>query len=93
MADILKSKEKEVIALHTQVKGLQSTVQGADGKITLLQFQLQKAKRVTAAAAVLTSSPTAVCTDVRTLDRLGTLFSFDLLCGKIFGFNSSLTLY
>ena len=92
MADILKSKEKEVIALHTQVKGLQSTVQGADGKITLLQFQLQKAKRVTAAtaAAVLTSSPTAVCTDVRTLDRLGTFFSFDLLCGEVLGFNSSL---
>ena len=40
MADILKDKEKEVTALHTQVKGLQNTVQGADGKITLLQFQL-----------------------------------------------------
>ena len=74
MADILKNKEIEVIALHTQVKGLQSTVKGADGKITLLQFQLQNAKRITAAAVVLTSSPTAVCTDVRTLDRLGTFF-------------------
>ena len=89
MADILKNKEKEVIALHTQVKGLQSTVKGADGKITLLQFQLQNAKRITA-VAVLTSSPTAVCTDVRTLDRSGTFFSFDLLCAEILGFNLSL---
>ena len=67
MADILKDKEKEVTALHTQVKGLQNTVQGADGKITLLQFQLQKAKRISAAAAAapaaaLTVSPSAPCT-------------------------------
>ena len=80
MADILKDKEKEVTALHTQVKGLQNTVQGADGKITLLQFQLQKAKRISAAAAVvaaaaatpvaaLTLSPMTICTDAQTLDR------------------------
>ena len=78
MADILKDKEKEVTALHTQVKGLQNTVQGADGKITLLQFQLQKAKRISAAApvaaaaaptAALTLSPIAICTDAQTLDR------------------------
>ena len=73
MADILKDKEKEVTALHTQVKGLQNTVQGADGKITLLQFQLQKAKRISAAAAApvaaLTLSPIAICTDAQILDR------------------------
>ena len=62
---------------YTQVKGLQNTVQGADGKITLLQFQLQKAKRISAAApvaaaapaAALTLSPIAICTDAQTLDR------------------------
>ena len=75
MADILKDKEKEVTALQTQVKGLQNTVQGADGKITLLQFQLQKAKRISAAAAAaapvaaLILSPIAICTDAQILDR------------------------
>ena len=76
MADILKDKEKEVTALHTQVKGLQNTVQGADGKITLLQFQLQKAKRISAAAAAaaapvaaLTLSPMTISTDAQILDR------------------------
>lgn len=64
------NKEKEVLALHNQVHSLQNTVLGADGKITLLQFQLQKAKTAASARMISDSS---VCTEKArtniTLDR------------------------
>ena len=46
MSETLSSKESELSALQSKVKGLQHVVQGADGKIALLQFQLQKTKNV-----------------------------------------------
>ena len=46
MSETLSSKESELSALQNKVKGLQHVVQGADGKIALLQFQLQKTKNV-----------------------------------------------
>ena len=46
MFETLSSKDSELSALHSKVKGLQHVVQGADGKIALLQFQLQKTKNV-----------------------------------------------
>ena len=49
MSKILEKKEVEVVTLQTQVRALQSSVQGADGKIALLKFQLQKAKQIGAA--------------------------------------------
>ena len=55
MCAILTAKELEVSALHSRVKGLQGTVQGADGRIALLQYQLQKAKSATATAGAATA--------------------------------------
>ena len=46
MSETLSSKDSELSALQSKVKGLQHVVQGADGKIALLQFQLQKTKNV-----------------------------------------------
>ena len=46
MSETLRLKEEEVETLHSKVKGLQSTVKGADGRIALLQFQLQRTKNV-----------------------------------------------
>ena len=51
MSKILEKKEVEVVTLQTQVRALQSSVQGADGKIALLKFQLQKAKQIGISAA------------------------------------------
>ena len=51
MSKILEKKEVEVVTLQTQVRALQSSVQGADGKIALLKFQLQKAKQIGITAA------------------------------------------
>jgi hypothetical protein len=51
MSEMLSQKEDEVAALNSKVKGLQGTVKGSDGRIALLQFQLQKSKNVLKAQA------------------------------------------
>ena len=51
MSEMLSQKEDEVAELHSKVRGLQGVVQGSDGRIALLQFQLQKTKNVLKAQA------------------------------------------
>ena len=61
MFETLSSKDSELSALHSKVKGLQHVVQGADGKIALLQFQLQKTKNVLQNVQIASSRCVLMC--------------------------------